>query len=449
MTQFGTPLSPSLATAQAPETGWVGGPAYVSTPTTRTSNRRARQKSVADRAAAAVRQANARECLMILRDAEEPLTVADLATRTGLSRPTVDAVLQDLIAAGPVRTTEPSESSTPGRPARRFVANPSTTLVAGVDVGADAIRCTVTDAAGRTVARTQRRLDPTAPRDHFDAVTDAVEDVVATATERVRSDHDRPYPTDDILDLRLAAVGLAVPGIFDHDHRLTHSVTFPEWTGTDLGAELSQRLGCPVVVENDLKLAAYAEHHIGETAANMIFVQLGRRISVALMVGGRILQGSHRMAGELGAQRGMRWTASYDHAGLHWSTGREARPLFDRAAVGDPQAIAEVDEFCEQIAPRLATLVLTIDPELVIIGGGLSLAGDVLLEPLRRHLDQLLPAPARPEVAAARLTDGPVTGALGHAFDQASEQIFGIPDVPPPWCRLRAATQTDPRPPVR
>ncbi|MBO0811541.1 MAG: ROK family protein, partial [Microlunatus sp.] len=266
---------------------------------------------------------------------------------------------------------------------------------------------------------------------------DAIVDAVGRATEHADADG---------RGARLAAVGLAVPAILDHDQRPVRSATFPQWTGVDLQSALSRRLGCPVAVENDLKLAAYAEHHIGGAAENMIFVQLGRRISMALLVGGRILQGSHRMAGELGAQRGMRWTRTYDQLGLLWSTGRDAKPLFERAAAGDRQAIAEIDDFCAQITSRLATVVLALDPELLVVGGGLSLAGDLLLDPLRRRLEDLLTTPARPKVAAARLaTSAAVTGALGHAFDQQSEQIFGIPAVPPPWYRLRTALRIRPR----
>jgi predicted NBD/HSP70 family sugar kinase len=201
------------------------------------------------------------------------------------------------------------------------------------------------------------------------------------------------------------------------------------------------------LVETDLKLAAYAEHHLGDIAGNLIYLHLGRRIAVALMVDDQILQGRNRMAGELGAQRGMRWTPSYDDGGgLCWSTGREARPLIDRAAAGDHRALAEIHAFSEQLAPRLATLALTLDPELVIVGGGLSRAGRTLLGPLARQLDRLLDLPVRPELTTSRLTsDASVTGALAYAFERGSEQIFGLPAVPPPWRRLRTAPETDPR----
>lgn len=471
MTQYSTPVSRSLSAPrsnstskslpnslpdsprQTPAVGARWQDSARESATTRSRARwldqklvpRRREKSVADVAAAAVRRANARDCLTILLEATKPLTVGELAARSGLSRPTVDAVLHELIEVGPVCASEPPECHSPGRPARRFAADPTSTLVAGVEVTADRIRCTITDAAGRIVARTRTTPDPGAQR--LDAVVEAITAAVGQAGPH-EDDHDDDHADDHDVPRcrpRLAMVGLAVPGIVDRDHRLAGSRALPEWAGIDIGAELSQRLGCSVVVENDLKLAALAEHHLSQTPENLIYVQLGRRISVAIMVGGRILQGSHRLAGELDAQRGTRWTASYDQDGLNWSTGRDAEPLFERAAAGDPAAIAEIDDFCHQIAPRLATLMLTVDPATVIIGGGLSRAGDVLLDPLRRAIDQLLTTPVRPELVAAGLTDdGAETGAIGYAFEQGSEEIFGIDAMPVPWCRLREQPATDP-----
>lgn len=82
---------------------------------------------------------------MALRAATEPRTLAELAEHTGLSRPTVDAVLTDLSKSGPVRVVPAVPSSTPGRPARRFAFQPDAATVAAVDVGERSVRCLLTD----------------------------------------------------------------------------------------------------------------------------------------------------------------------------------------------------------------------------------------------------------------------------------------------------------------
>ncbi|HEY9294100.1 MAG TPA: ROK family transcriptional regulator [Microlunatus sp.] len=407
--------------------------------------------SSADRAAAAVRQANARDCLLQLRDASAPLTVGDLAERTGLSRPTVDAVLAELVDRGPVHNCARTEPSLPGRPARRFAFDAAGTVVAGIDIGARGMRCTLSDAGGNVITSIGSAVPTGADR------TELVVDLVRRAVRQADQyqDHQESDQPDDVHRdgdhcdhdqhrrgrgdrTRLAAVGISVPAILDHDDQVVQSLTVGEWIGFDLRKELSARLDCDVWIENDVKLAAYAEHHLGSGADNSILVQIGNRISIAVIIDGKILQGSHRLAGELGSLRSMRWTRSSRDGQLVWSDGTEAVEVFRRAEAGDDQALQEIDAFCAEIAPRLAALLLTVDPELVVIGGGLSRAGETLLTPLRRRVSELLMTPDLAEFVTAGLTtDGSLTGALGHAFEHGSNEIFGIPGVPAPWCRWR------------
>ncbi|MGP9683841.1 MULTISPECIES: ROK family protein [unclassified Brachybacterium] len=364
-----------------------------------------------------VRQANARDCVLALRDAAGPLSVAELAARTMLSRPTVDSVLQDLTANGTtvLATTAAARAGQPGRPARRFALDPSARSVAAIDLGERSATCAVTDAAGVEIARATVPMEGGEP--------------VQAIEHALRETGTAP-----------AAIGVAVPGIVGADGRVARSLALPGLVGRDLTRELENLLEADVVVENDIKLAALAERHLGPPAESIAYVQIGHRISVALIVGGTILQGSHRLAGELGSQRGMRWTSTSRRGRLTWSTGDEARPLLERAAAGEPAAQEEIVAFCEEIAPRIATVLLTVDPELVVVGGGLSREGEALLGPLRRSLHHLLMTPERPEVVAARLTtDGSLTGALGRAFEHGSSRIAGVPGVPAPWSAFAPA----------
>src|SRR5690606_25790070 len=221
--------------------------------------------STAENAASAIRRSNARDCLMALREADGPLSVGDLAARTGLSRPTVEAVLQDLV--GTVGPAPSALSGTAGRPARRFVLDPAVATVAALDIGARSVRCLVADAGGRILARTGVPVDP--------------DDVLGSLVRAVQESGSSPR-----------ALGVAVPGILASDGRVVQSLAAPALVGLDLAGELERRLGCPVVVENDIKLAALAERHLGQAADSIVFVQIGHRISVAVIVGGTILQGA-------------------------------------------------------------------------------------------------------------------------------------------------------------
>ncbi|MFC0672925.1 ROK family transcriptional regulator [Brachybacterium hainanense] len=368
-----------------------------------------------DSSPASIRHATTRSCYLALRDSATPLSVAELVAATGLSRPTVDSVLTDLQATGLVVPAAPGGEGAPGRPARRVVVDPAAAQVAALDIGARTIRCVLTDAAGAVQARSAVPVD--------------LADIGACMLRAIAETGGEPR-----------AVGVAAPGLLAADGTIAQSLALPELVGRDLAGDLERALGCPVTLENDIKLAAYAEHHLGPDADSLVLVQIGHRISVGLVVGGQILQGAHRLAGELGTQRGMRWTRSSQRGRLVWSTGDEARPLLESAATGESEAVAEIARFCDEIAPRLAGLLLAVDPELLVIGGGLSRAGETLLHPLRAAIEHQLMAPGRPRVLAAALpTDGSLIGALGRAFEHGSPALLGVPGIPPPWHRLREA----------
>lgn len=419
-----------------------------------------------DRAGSALREANARACLLALRDGRDGAagvpgasSVSELASATGLSRPTVDAVLADLVTTGLVspaaredQTAPGVPATAPGRPARRFAFAPHAASAVAVDVGARSVGALRADASGTILSRTSVEVgslqDPTDVPDGQDEPSGqdgaGVEGIVRAIERVCDPEPDLPRATDAAA-VRGApsSVAIAVPGILGADGRIAQSLAAPRLVGLDLVGMLEERFGCPVTLENDIKLAAYAEHHLDPAASDTVLVQIGHRISVALILDGRILQGAHRQAGELGIQRGMRWTSTSERGRLRWSTGDLAEPLLRRAADGDAAAIAEVDAFCAEIAPRLAGLLLTVDPERVVVGGGLSRAGEVLLGPLRWHVHRLLMTVERPRIDAARLgADASLIGALGRAFEHGSARVSGVVGVPAPWPRLIAGIAT-------
>ncbi|HLT62406.1 MAG TPA: ROK family protein [Microlunatus sp.] len=379
---------------------------------------------IEDPAGTAVRQANAGSCLSVLRDEARPLTIAELAMSTGLSRPTVEAVIGDLISIGPVCPGDPQRSPGAGRPARAYRFEPSRGRVAGIDIGGRRVRVRIADLAGTIIGRSEVPVPAgTEGAGRLRIVRDAVRRGLADSAA-------------DPAALRAAVLG--VPGILDHDGRITRSLAVPDWIGLDLVGRLSGDWDCPVGIENDIKLAALAEQRLragtGQSSDHLVFLQIGHRISAALIMHGAILQGSHRLAGELGSLRGMRWTASSVRGRLRWRTARTGRKVFELAAAGDQRATAEIGEFCAEIAPKIATLALTVDPALIVIGGGLSRAGDALIKPLTRAVHHMLMTDDKPAVTASLLTsEGTLCGALGSAFESHSADILGVPGVPPRW----------------
>ena len=194
-----------------------------------------------------------------------------------------------------------------------------------------------------------------------------------------------------------ASIGIGIPGAVDNGTgRVTHAVNLG-LDGLDLGAELSARLGRPVRIENDVNAAAIGAFHLLEKdpSHSMAYLNLGTGLAAGLVLGGELWRGSRGTAGEIGhipvdpngpecpcGQRGcLEMVASGSAIARQWPTddARPARALFAAAASGDPRAIDIKRRFVENVAAAVRVLVLTVDVDSVVIGGGLSSLGTSLL----------------------------------------------------------------------
>ncbi|TCO20525.1 putative NBD/HSP70 family sugar kinase [Kribbella steppae] len=371
-------------------------------------------------AAQVERSANQAACLLFLADTDGAQTVGVISAGTGLSRPTVHAVLDDLLEAGLVVSTEPSTVG-PGRPARAFRFAREAGLVAGVDLGPRGARAVICDLSGRRLAYTELKRDRRAEVAMIQRAINAAADAGSIDVGRLR------------------AVGVALPGVIETSGHLRASLALPELVGLPVAETVSQDLGCPVAIDNDIKLAALAEQRAGAGRgySDVVYLQIGRRLSVSIVLNGVIRQGRHRLAGELGAQRGMRWTRNAQRGQLKWTSHPTSEAVLTAAAGGDPDAQAEVEDFCEQIAGRIATVLLVVDPEVVVVRGGLPQDTGALLRPLAAAVEKELVFPERPPFVASALgREAVVLGAVGNAFDQFSSGIYGVHDYPSPWTQL-------------
>lgn len=133
----------------------------------------------------------------------------------------------------------------------------------------------------------------------------------------------------------------------------------------------------------------------------------------------------------------MRWTRNAQRGQLVWRSQPTVEAVLTRAFAGDPDAQAEVADFCAQIAGRIATVLLVVDPEVVVVRGGLPQESAALLRPLEAAVEKELLFPERPPFVSSALGhEAVVLGAVGSAFDQFSSSIYGVHDYPSPWRRI-------------
>ncbi|WP_336210799.1 ROK family transcriptional regulator [Nonomuraea sp. LPB2021202275-12-8] len=368
--------------------------------------------------ASLLRRLNSAAVLRVLREAGVA-TLSELARATRVSRPTAEVIVDDLIAEGWAEECGERGERQRGRPAKRFRFRASAGHVVGVGIGGSTLRAMVSDLGGDIVA-THRALNhasmPAAER--IDAIVELVSIAAAQAGLAVSE---------------LAAVGVGTTGVVDGGGRVVKSVVLPGWSGFDLQGELGRRLPAPVLVENDMRLAVLAEHWRGEARGHqdVVYLFAGDRLGLGLLIGGRPHRGAHAAAGEIGRQSGDHWQAFRhltDYAmaaepGELRTHRQVAEFAVSRAQEGDEAAAKAVEAFASHLGEGLLTLVNPLDPELVVIGGGLSRAGGLVVGPIQAFFDDRCLYP--PKVVASSLGGECVTlGAVRWALDHAEQALF-------------------------
>ncbi|POH56887.1 hypothetical protein CVS28_18310 [Arthrobacter glacialis] len=371
-----------------------------------------------------MRAINARAIFQVLRrDAWEP-TLTDLKEATGLSRPTLEAGLAELAAKGWVAELSPVEKPLhSGRPARRYRFLAESGCVAGIDVGPNKVDLHVADLRGDLLATSRVYPAANAP------LTPTM--VHAMLAELL----DRPALAGRTLHM----VTVGVPGVVNNAGELTHSFVMPHWANVAVREELAALMGAAVRLENDANLATQTEFSIGsgQHSDSMIYLMLGTRISSGSIINGRLHRGAHGAAGEVGSLPTRLWPdvrlellselrqrPATGSAETERSDSDLMQEVFTTASAGDPVATARVRRFVAGIADALMVLLLALDPELVVVGGGTARAGEALLEPLQQALNvrTLVPVP----VELATHADGAVVeGALLTALADLRADVFG------------------------
>jgi predicted NBD/HSP70 family sugar kinase len=355
---------------------------------------------------ALLRQLNTRATLDAVRAAGKPVTLSQLAASTALARQTVEAALNDLVGREWVRILPPDETA-PGRPARRYDFRSTAGHVLGIDIGAHKILAMVADLDGTVVASHRTEVPAGLP------AADRLEATRRTADECLTASG---IPSNEVWSVAVGTIG-----IVEHGGRVRLSTVLPGWTGIDLTARIGRWYHCPVTVDNDANLATAAEHWRGaaRTADDVVYVLAGHRTSAGILISGRIHRGHSGGAGEIGALRILGWE---DAPGILAEYG-DADTVFADAGHGRARALKVVDRFARTLAQGAAALALSVDPELVVLGGGYSRSGATLLEPFRRHLAELCLNKPRIELSTMG-QESVALGAVRRALDHVDTETF-------------------------
>jgi predicted NBD/HSP70 family sugar kinase len=359
-------------------------------------------------------------------------TRPQIASDTGLSKPTVGQALLDLEQHGLVRAIGRSAAG-PGRAAVIYRTAPDAGHIVGVDIGRRVIRVAVADLDGAVVARVDQPNRSRSGNMLQRNVCQSVERAIAEAG---------PKPHDIVVTV------VGTPGIPDSETGTVHRApNLPGWERHGLLQRLVAALGSggsEVIVENDANLSVVGEHARGAAQGVDVVACLtvGTGIGMGLLLNGKLFRGAHGAAGEIadlpfdrvpaGVTRhrpGPVETAAAAQAvvsaanELGLSRVHSAKAVFDLAREGNELALRVVAEEASKLAHVVSVVTAVLDPGLIVLAGGVGRNADLLAEPIRRELAETIPVV--PDIVGGQLGDDVVlVGAIATAMNTAWDLVF-------------------------
>ena len=281
----------------------------------------------------------------------------------------------------------------------------------GIDLGGTNIKAGVVDEAGHIISQTYAKTLPQRP------YQEVVRDMAACVTTAMK--HISIGPNN------VEAIGIGIPGLARQDDGSVIFCTNLGWRDIPLRTEMQQYLNKPVFIDNDATVAGYAESIAGVSKGYpcSVFLTLGTGTGGGIVINGKPWTGRHGIASEYGhmtiavdgvpcscgnngcCERYTSATAIIRMARQACMTYRDslmmklaggdiervsAKTVFDAAKAGDPVAFGVFDRYCDYMAITINNIVCTLDPDMIVLGGGVSHAGEFLLEHIRPKVPRYL-----------------------------------------------------------
>jgi glucokinase-like ROK family protein len=388
----------------------------------------------------------------IFRTIRERGTISrvEIARSLHLNPSTISRLVDELMVLGLVVEGTERGRSTPrgGRRSISLELNPSGGYLVGVDLGGTSMVGGLADLSSEIIARSCTPSKSVAGEDGRESLQKLIE----LTQELIRS---CPDPS------RVWGVGVGAPAMTLSDKGIVTWAPALGWRDLPLKQIMEEALGLPVLVENDVNLAALGEHccGAGQGVDDLVAIFIGTGIGAGIILDGELYRGASHAAGEVGYMvvdtdsLGRRYdqfgcletlasgTGIADRARRRIEAGAEtilltlvggdpenvtAEVVFDAAREGDAVARAVVDETIQYLSLVVANVSCLLDPEMIVIGGGVARSADMLLDGIRQQVDGVVPVMPR-LVASALGKDAVIKGAFAMVLRQVSEMNWRIP----------------------
>jgi glucokinase len=339
-----------------------------------------------------------------------PISRSSIAEHLQVSLPTVMRMVDELTEEGLVRTSGEKQRSG-GRRRALIEFSGEEHLVIGVDLGGTKIYGAVTNLCGNVLYEVRVPHHNTHDEESFKLVVETIQDLLRYAQG---------------TGYLIRGIGVGVPGVTDPegDVKLAPSLG---WSGFPLKRRLSEYFNLPIVVENDVNLAALGESWFGSEThrENLILIAIGTGIGAGVLINSMVYPGVHFMAGEIGyilpdcshLQKDYRGFGALEQLASGTGIAQRARVIlrdqwpedqlasltaedvFNAAREHQPWAEAVLAETVDYLALAIASISLVLDPEVILLGGGVAKSADLLIEPILERLKGSIPILPRIEAS--------------------------------------------------
>lgn len=379
-----------------------------------------------------MRRLNRSAILDLVRE-HGPIARSAIGRQLNISLPTVMRIIDDLIEVELVKECGDTEASG-GRPRSLLDFNAGASAVVGIDLGGTKMFGTVADLGGNVQEEVYVSWGDDGNNDNLKQLFKLIDRLLAA-----------PRPDGQ----RIRGIGVGAPGITRYEEGIVSWAPSLGWRDLPLKQILAERYGLPVFVENDVNLAALGEYGFGAAkgATSLVCLAIGTGIGAGIVLDRKVYRGHQQSAGEIGylppdvSYLGRHYTGFGALESIASGTGvaRRARKLlqklelpypddlsaedvFNTARLGTEWAAQVVAETVDYLSFAVAAISTLIDPEVIVLGGGVARSADLLIPPMLERLEGVVPS--LPRLVQSTLGfRAAVMGAIMMVLDATTEHV--------------------------
>jgi len=351
---------------------------------------------------------NKQNVINIIRD-QGPIFKAEISRVTGLSIPTIMKSTDEFIKKGLVREIGKSESSGRGKPPELLEFIPDSYYIIGVDIGTTNIVTVLMDLSAKII---YKQMVPTGAKDCADVIINRVIDSITNTINHV-----------NIEEEKILGIGIGMPGLLDSQNGIVQFSPDFGWENIDLLGPIKAYFNMTIIIDNVTRAMAMGEKWfgMGHGIDNFMCINLGYGIGAAIVINGEVYSGFSGSSGEFGhmtlekngplcdcgnygclealssanaiSKKARFYLEKGEESVIKDMVGGnleliEAKSVFDAANLGDKLASEIINEAIEYLGISVASIVNLLDPELIILEGGVARAGDILVDNLHKVVNR-------------------------------------------------------------